>query len=142
MRKRSLILELLVGFRLSFRHFVFHFGFSNFYHFQAVEIEFLLTWHNPSSRPDLIVANEENIAAWRNKTMTEKVWRDTARLAWDISPTLAVFLPRRFKNEENIIKEVSRQVRLNPILVAHIPEALRYLLTTDTILNEAQEVFH
>ncbi|EEB20254.1 Phosphatidylinositol 4-kinase alpha, putative [Pediculus humanus corporis] len=119
MRKRSLILELL-----------------------AVEIEFLLTWHNPSSRPDLIVANEENIAAWRNKTMTEKVWRDTARLAWDISPTLAVFLPHRFKNEENIIKEVSRQVRLNPILVAHIPEALRYLLTTDTILNEAQELVY
>lgn len=72
--------------------------------------------------------------------MTEKVWRDTARLAWDISPTLAVYLPIRLKNEDSIVKEVSRQVRLNPILVSHLPEALRYLLTTDTILNEAHEV--
>lgn len=88
------------------------------------------------------VPGEENIAAWRGKTVTEKLWRDTARLAWDISPTLAVFLPLRLKNVESIVKEVSRQVRLNPILVAHIPEALRYLITTDTILNEAPEVSH
>ncbi|KAL0266294.1 UNVERIFIED_CONTAM: hypothetical protein PYX00_008881 [Menopon gallinae] len=119
MKKRSLILELL-----------------------AVEIEFLIIWHNPSSLPELSVPGEDNIAAWRGKTVTEKIWRDTARLAWDISPTLAVFLPLRLKNVESIVKEVSRQVRLNPILVAHIPEALRYLITTDTILNEAPELVY
>ena len=61
-RKRNLILELL-----------------------AVEIEFLLEWHNPLSRPELAVPGQENIAAWRSKTVTERTWRDTARLAWEVN---------------------------------------------------------
>lgn len=63
--------------------------------FKAVEIEFLLTWHNPSSRPDLHFPGEDIIAAWKSKTVSERTLRDTARLAWDISPALAVFLPER-----------------------------------------------
>lgn len=105
-----------------------------------MEIEFLIIWHNPSSIPENAVPGEDHIANWRAKAVTERVWRDTARLAWDISPALAVFLPIRLKNVEGVVKEVSRQVRLNPILVSHIPEALKYLLTTDTILNDAHEV--
>ena len=60
-----------------------------------MEIEFLITWHNPLGHTDLQVPGEDNIAAWRAKTVTERVWRDYARLAWDISPALAVFLPMR-----------------------------------------------
>lgn len=63
--------------------------------FKAVEIEFLLIWHNPSSRPELQVPGEDNIAARRAKAVADRVWRDNARLAWDISPELAVFLPVR-----------------------------------------------
>jgi len=46
-------------------------------------------------RTDWQVPGEENIAAWRTKTVKDKAWRDHARLAWDISPVLAVFLPMR-----------------------------------------------
>lgn len=61
-----------------------------------MEIEFLVTWHNPGSRPELAVPGEENIAAWRSKPVTEKMWKDYLRLAWEISPSLAVFLPGRY----------------------------------------------
>lgn len=40
-----------------------------------------------------------------------------------------------------MVKEVCRLVRLNPTAVAHIPHALQYLVTTETILNDAQEVY-
>lgn len=118
-KKRNLILDLL-----------------------AVEIEFLITWHNPTSRPDLNFPGEDTIAVWKAKTVSERTLRDTARLAWDISPTLAVFLPDRLKNADNIVKEVSRLVRLNPTLVCHISQALKFLVTTDTLLNDAQELVH
>nr|CAD7396811.1 unnamed protein product [Timema cristinae] len=118
-KKRNLILELL-----------------------AVEIEFLVIWHNPMGRIELQVPGEDNIAAWRVKTVTERVWRDHARLAWEISPALAVFLPARLRNSDSIMKEVSRQVRLNPSVVSHIPQALPFLVTTDTLLNDASELVY
>lgn len=62
---------------------------------KAGEIECLLTWYNPMGRPDRQVPGEETIAAWRSKTVTERTWREYARLAWDLSPSLAVFLPLR-----------------------------------------------
>ncbi|XP_015519648.1 phosphatidylinositol 4-kinase alpha isoform X1 [Neodiprion lecontei] len=118
-KKRNLILELL-----------------------AVEIELLLVWRNPGGRQDLAMAGENHIAEWRAKATNEKTWRDYTRLAWEISPVLAVFLPVRLKNSDSIVSEVSRQVRLNPILVAHIPEALQYLVTTDMLLNDAPELVY
>ncbi|XP_077290371.1 phosphatidylinositol 4-kinase III alpha isoform X2 [Arctopsyche grandis] len=117
-KKRNLILELL-----------------------AVEIEFLIIWHNPGSRPELIVPGEENIAAWRSKPITEKIWKDYLKLAWEISPTLAVFLPERIKNEA-VIQELGRKVRFDPLAVSHIPLALQYLATTDTLLNDSNELVH
>lgn len=118
-KKRNLILELL-----------------------AVEIEFLITWHNPLCHTEFQVPGENNIAAWRAKTVTERVWRDYARLAWDISPALAVFLPMRLKNSESIVKEVSTQIRLNPAAVSDLPQALSYLVTTETLLSDAPELVH
>lgn len=44
------------------------------------------------------------------------------------------------KNSDVIVEEVSRLVRLNPTVVMHVPQALQYLVTTDTILNDAPEV--
>lgn len=46
----------------------------------------------------------------------------------------------RLKNAESVVKEVSRLVRLNPMAVSHISEALFYLVTTETLLNDAPEV--
>uniref|UniRef100_A0ABD2XIX4 1-phosphatidylinositol 4-kinase n=1 Tax=Trichogramma kaykai TaxID=54128 RepID=A0ABD2XIX4_9HYME len=115
-RRRNLILELL-----------------------AVEIELLLVWANPGGRQELSVLGEQNIAEWRAKSMNDK-WRDYTRLAWEISPALSVYLPVRLKNTEIIINEVCRLVQLQPIYVRHIPDALQYLVTTDTLLNDSSKL--
>ncbi|KAL0867906.1 hypothetical protein ABMA27_008587 [Loxostege sticticalis] len=117
-RKRNLILELM-----------------------AVEIEFLVTWHNPHSRPEQAVPGEDNIATWRSKPNTDRTWKDYAKLAWDISPTLAVFLPERLK-AESIAAEIRRKVLAQPIAVCHVPQALKYLVTTETLLGDAHELVH
>ncbi|XP_045539355.1 phosphatidylinositol 4-kinase alpha [Papilio machaon] len=117
-RKRNLILELM-----------------------AVEIELLVTWHNPHARPEQAVPGEDNIATWRSKPNTERTWRDYAKHAWDISPALAVFLPERLKNEA-IVKEIRRKVQSQPTAVCHIPQALKYLVTTETLLSDAHELVH
>lgn len=119
MKKRNLILELL-----------------------AVEIEFLIVWHNPSSRIELHVPGEDTIAAWRSKTVVEKTWRDYTRLAWEISPVLAVFLPVRLKNSDTIIHEIREHVRRAPQLVCQVPEALQYLVTTEAVLRDSGELVH
>lgn len=67
-------------------------------------------------------------------------WRDYTRLAWEISPVLAVYLPVRLKKTDSIVKEVCRLVRLKPIPVMHVPEAMQYLVTTESLLNDAPEV--
>ncbi|KAK9746290.1 PI4-kinase N-terminal region [Popillia japonica] len=118
-KKRNLILELL-----------------------AVEIDFLIVWHNPTSRAEYVVPGEDNLAAWRAKAITEKQWRDYTRLAWDISPVLAIYLPERLKAHDAIINEIKHQVLLNPISVAKIPDALQYLATTDNILSDNPKLVH
>lgn len=62
-----------------------------------MEIEFLIVWHNPTLRPELQMPGEENVAFWRAKTISDKQWHDYTRLAWDISPSLAVYLPTRLE---------------------------------------------
>ncbi|XP_063926768.1 phosphatidylinositol 4-kinase alpha isoform X5 [Zophobas morio] len=119
LKKRNLILELL-----------------------AVEIEFLVVWHNPTSRQELLIPGEDNIASWRAKTITEKQWQDYTRLAWDISPVLATYLPARFKTNEAIMSEIRHQVQQNPVCVSHVPEALQYLVTTDAILSDSAKLVH
>ncbi|KAH8303925.1 hypothetical protein KR044_012424, partial [Drosophila immigrans] len=119
MKKRNLILELL-----------------------AVELEFLITWYNPNSLTDLVVPGEEQITEWRNRPYKPNVWRDYARLAWCYNPALAVFLPQRIKNAETIDEEVSRLVCSDPIAVCHIPEALKYLVTTKNLLQESPDLVY
>ncbi|XP_067636083.1 phosphatidylinositol 4-kinase alpha isoform X2 [Eurosta solidaginis] len=114
MKKRNLILELL-----------------------AVELEFLITWYNPNSLPDLAIPGEEQVNEWRARPSKPNMWRDYARLAWAYNPALAVFLPLRIKSAESIEEEVSRLVCADPIDVSHIPEALKYLCNTKNLLHES-----
>ncbi|CAH1801953.1 unnamed protein product [Owenia fusiformis] len=118
-RKRNLILDLL-----------------------ASEIERLVTWHNPLCLAELAIVGEETINAWRSKSVTEKQWREMARLAWEISPALAVFLPERFRNSDTLGKEVTRLVRLSPNSVSHIPQALQFLVTPHSVEADAPELTH
>ncbi|XP_021707659.1 phosphatidylinositol 4-kinase alpha isoform X4 [Aedes aegypti] len=119
MKKRNLILELL-----------------------AVEIEFMLIWANPLSSQELLIAGEEAVAEWRARPVKLNVWRDYTRLAWSYNPALAIFLPQRIRNAETIEDEVTRLVCSDPLAVIHIPEALKYLVTTRTLLNEAPELVY
>lgn len=118
-KKRNLILDLL-----------------------AVEIELLITWCNPTGKAELFFPGEENIANWKSKPVLDRGLRDITRLAWDLSPVLAVFLPTRLKSSESMVKEICRLVRSNPSAVSHIPHALKYLVTTETILDDAPELSH
>jgi len=63
---------------------------------QANEVERLVTWYNPLSQSDLLIPGEDDITTWRSHNISEKQYRELARLAWDISPELALFLPDRF----------------------------------------------
>ena len=96
-------------------------------------------WANPGSRQELLLPGEQSIAEWRSKSMNDR-WRDYTRLAWEISPALSVFLPVRLKNSDIIIKEICGLVQIQPVYVMHISEALQYLVTTETLLNDASKV--
>lgn len=137
MKKRNLILELLVK---EFRCFFDTLRSTKRNYLQAVEIEFLITWYNPNSSPDLLTPGEEAINEWRARPIKPHLWRDYTRLAWSYNPTLAIFLPQRIRNAESIEEEVTRLVCSDPIAVSHIPEALKYLVTTKTLLAESAEV--
>jgi flagellar basal body-associated protein FliL len=46
-------------------------------------------------------------SSWRTQgDISERLWRDYARQAWDISPALAVHLPVRFSSSDALLKEV------------------------------------
>ena len=108
--------------------------------FSNIKISFFVqVWRNPSGRAELALQGEVSIADWRAKGMNDR-WREYTRLAWEISPVLAIFLPVRLKNHEVIIKEICGLVRLKPVPVMHLSEALQYLVTTDTLLNDVPEV--
>lgn len=83
---------------------------------------------------------EDQINEWRARPIKLNVWRDYTRLAWSYNPALAIFLPQRIRNAESIEDEVTRLVCSDPIAVSYIPEALKYLVTTKTLLAESYEV--
>lgn len=104
---------------------------------------------------------EDTLTVWKNKNITDKQWQDYTRLAWDISPALAVYLPDRYvckllnvfavrfrrqcfrlKSNDAILNEIKHQVQQNPLAVAHIPEALQYLATTEAILSDNQKLVY
>lgn len=119
MKKRSLILGLL-----------------------AVEIEFLTTWYNPMSAWECNITGEDTIATWRSQPVTDRAMRDLARLSWDTSPCLAIYIPCRFKTSDIIRSEVSRLVQQNPYTVCHLQEALQYLTTPESVLSDMLELNH
>jgi len=101
-----------------------------------------MAWHNPLNSGDLVISGEATINTWRLMKSSDKMWRESVRLAWEINPILAVHLPQRLKSSEKSVvsEEVSRLVRYWPENVMDIPEALTYLVTSDVVLNDIPEV--
>jgi len=108
----------------------------------AAEIEFLSTWLNPLGLAELQLAGEDTVRQWRQQTVAERVWRDNVRLAWDISPVLAVRMAARLGpcSDGAIEREVRRLVQLQPHGLTHVAQALDFLVTPDTILNDSAEL--
>lgn len=48
----------------------------------------------------------------------------------------------RLREAEAVVEEVSRQVRAQPGAVSHISEALQFLVTTRTLLDDSHELVH
>jgi hypothetical protein len=73
---------------------------------------------------------------------SDKMWRESVRLAWEISSVLAIYLPTRLKSSEKSVvsEEVSRIARYWPETIMHLPEGLTYLVTADMVLNDVPEV--
>ena len=143
-KKRSLVLSLL-----------------------SVEIEILVTYQNPLLDTKEAIAEalnggisktyidcmrflEEEVRVSKEQRQMDKQWKEIMRNAWDISPALAVYLPERLlvraSSVDNTVRnsalerELSRLVRNNPELVSHIPKALDYFLTKESIESDASEL--
>ena len=58
-------------------------------------IDTLITWYNPLEVPEQKLPEEDLVYSWTRHSFTEKQWRDIANHSWELSPTLAVYLPFR-----------------------------------------------
>ncbi|CAF1047050.1 unnamed protein product [Rotaria sordida] len=102
----------------------------------AYEIERLETFHNPLGRPELQFDQDTQTTYtnWKLYDMngiTNKAWQEYGRLAWFISPDLAISLYYTVP-KESLRLEIQRLVRSYPLQVRHIPEALSiFTLTSD-----------
>ncbi|KAJ8960814.1 hypothetical protein NQ318_020110 [Aromia moschata] len=117
LKKRNLILELL-----------------------AVEIEFLIVWHNPANRPELLIPEEVQISVLEGE---DDHGQAVARLHFDSPGIYPPFWPsffpqgtyfklkyssftsvyivsRRFRVNDAIISEIKTQVQINPTCVSHV----------------------
>ncbi|CAF3629224.1 unnamed protein product, partial [Didymodactylos carnosus] len=102
----------------------------------AYEIERLETFHNPLGRTELqfepeILSTYTNWKLYDMNGFTTKAWQDYARLAWLISPDLAITMYYSLP-KESLRQEIMRLVKTYPVQVRHIPEALHiFTLTSD-----------
>ena len=71
---------------------------------QANELERLTVWYDPLGQNDLVLPDEDKITVHR-KPLSDKQWFHRLQLTWEISPSLTVYLPKRY-----ILPERSCQV--------------------------------
>lgn len=67
-----------------------------FYNQKAKEIERLVMWYNPLNLADLQIPKIENVNKWNAMPVTEIHFREMARMIWEISPVIVVYLPDRY----------------------------------------------
>lgn len=64
-----------------------------------------------------------------------RILRDTAKLAWEISAELAVYLPSRFRTCAQLRTFVQEMVRAQPEAVTHLPGALPLFLGDSNVFE-------
>ncbi|VDL64036.1 unnamed protein product [Nippostrongylus brasiliensis] len=135
---RNLILLLVVSFPFSIQMLPkFLISETNFV-IKGNEIERLCAWLNPlgESTEDGVAPVEQ----WMKSTLPEirvetRVLKENARLAWEISPELAVHLPTRFRTCPTLRETLQEMVRLQPESVSHLPEALPLFLGDNSVFE-------
>ncbi|XGW14011.1 hypothetical protein V3C99_000358 [Haemonchus contortus] len=108
------------------------------------EIERLCAWLNPLGE-----STEEGVGPveqWMKSTLPEirvetRVLKENSKLAWEISPELAVYLPTRFRTCPTLRDTLQEMVRLQPEAVSHLPDALPLFLG-DTTVFEHTDIAH
>jgi phosphatidylinositol 4-kinase A len=106
------------------------------------ELDHLYTFHNYANTPPASGGPFERIEqaiSHMKISTTDKQWIDHVRIAWSVSPTLAVFIPVRFPLDI-VIREVQALVKLQPERVAHVEHACNYLATEANISNDSIEL--
>ncbi len=105
------------------------------------ELDHLYSFHNPFNNSSLNLDRIELAINHLKEPITnkEKFWSESVRIAWSITPALAVSLPMRFYHDE-VIKKVQSFVKSQPERVVYIPQAAVYLATEQNILNDSIEL--
>ena len=103
------------------------------------ELDRLYSFNNPFNSINLTFDRIDTAISRLKEATTDKKWTDHVRVAWTISPQLAVFLPHRFPFDA-VKKEVQRLVKSNSEVVSHISQASQYLATEENILNDSNEL--
>jgi phosphatidylinositol 4-kinase len=103
------------------------------------ELDRLYTFFNPFNSPTLMFDRIDVAINHLKLATSDKQWTENVRIAWSVSPTLAVFLPVRFTLDA-VKNEVQSLVKSNPDAVLHNPQACQYLATEENILNDSIEL--
>ncbi|KJE88947.1 type 3 phosphatidylinositol 4-kinase [Capsaspora owczarzaki ATCC 30864] len=85
---------------------------------------------------------EDEAAGGANKVISDRMWKDHVRMAWQANPHIAVQMVARFSQSEALRREVERRVRLDPLAVSGLPEALPLLVTDSAIRSDIPEMSH
>ncbi|KAI8347951.1 hypothetical protein B0O80DRAFT_391114 [Mortierella sp. GBAus27b] len=86
------------------------------------ELNRLGVWSTP-----LAVNGTSPVVNTHEKSLTEEAWRTTVRFAWSVSPSLAVQLNTRFKNN-TITSELGKLLAKDPFGAVHDADAIQILL--------------
>ncbi|KAL4002855.1 Phosphatidylinositol 3- and 4-kinase family protein [Acanthocheilonema viteae] len=110
--------------------------------FVANEIERLSAWLNPLG--EALGLEDANIEQWRKSTFPDarteaKLLRENVKIAWQICPELAVYMPSRFRSCSACQTAVQELLVDSPELVTDLPEALSLMLGEGKILEEKVE---
>ncbi|KAJ1361925.1 hypothetical protein KIN20_021310 [Parelaphostrongylus tenuis] len=108
------------------------------------EIERLCVWLNPLG--DAVEEGVAPVEQWMKSTLPEsrveaRVLKENSKLAWEISPELAVHIPTRFRTCPALADTLQEMVRLQPESVSHLPEALPFFLG-ETSVFEHTDIAH
>ncbi|KAM3723763.1 Phosphatidylinositol 4-kinase alpha [Dirofilaria immitis] len=110
--------------------------------FVANEIERLTAWLNPLG--EAMGLEDSNIEQWRKSTFPEarteaRLLRENVKIAWQICPDLAVYMPSRFRSCSACQTAVQELLVNSPEMVTDLPEALSLMLGEGKILEEKVE---